>query len=449
MAGDGEGAARSSTPGARSREPIAPIFRHLPRGPNNLDPREIAVHQRARINGAMVEVVAHGGYERITVRRVIGLAGVSRRSFYELFENRHDCFLKTVEATCEGELMRARDGRAHASPRGEALLASALARLADDVHRRPDSLRLALCDSLSAGDEGAATLGRALATCEQMLGEALAATPRAQLPAGILRALTGGLHGMLAAALRGPEIVDGEALAAAMARFALAQRLPRRVAAAEELATCLRDRGRRAAVAAASRPAAREQPGDPRELMLRSALRLAARRSLASLNGPEIADGAGVPVDAFLDTFHSPGECVAEALERAGEELLAITRRARDAAADWPQTLRLALAGALGHLAANPGQAAALALVVHRADASVRMQSRELDAALGAALLEGAPASSPASEAATGALWHIVRQALLEQRTPMLPAISDHLAYALLAPALGAEAALGALRGRG
>ena len=54
-------------------------------------------HQRNRMHGAMVEAVALRGYERTSVKQVVGLAGVSRRSFYEQFANKQECFLATYD----------------------------------------------------------------------------------------------------------------------------------------------------------------------------------------------------------------------------------------------------------------------------------------------------------------------------------------------------------------
>ena len=45
-------------------------------------------HQRVRIHGAMIEAVAQHGYGATSVRLVVGLAGVSRRCFYEQFTNK-------------------------------------------------------------------------------------------------------------------------------------------------------------------------------------------------------------------------------------------------------------------------------------------------------------------------------------------------------------------------
>jgi AcrR family transcriptional regulator len=49
--------------------------------------------QRARILAAMVEECAARGAGNVTVAHVVARAGVSRRTFYELFTDREDCFL--------------------------------------------------------------------------------------------------------------------------------------------------------------------------------------------------------------------------------------------------------------------------------------------------------------------------------------------------------------------
>jgi AcrR family transcriptional regulator len=428
---------------ADARERIAPIYRRLPRGPHRLDPREIAVHQRARIHGAMVEVVANGGYEAITVRRIIGLAGVSRRSFYEQFANRHDCFLRTVETQAARELTRISEICAADAP--EPALRKVFERLLLSARTEPDTMRLILLDSLAAGDTGAAALGAALGVAERMLAQALTGRPGSRLPGPIVRGTAGALAGMLAAALDLGDDDDQQRIAARMSATTLAQRVPSDGEAARELAHSLHERMRRAA--ARSTPPAETNGGDMRERMLESALRLAARQPVARLHIPQIADDAGVSIDTFVETFGGREACLSEALERSGERLLAICERARSVAPDGAQSIRLAVAGLFAHLAANPVQARALALVAHRAGHGPLAQSRELDARLGDALSPVELRSDPLdAAAATGALWHTVRQALIEGKANALPTISDHLSYVLLTPAIGAEAAIAAIR---
>ena len=55
--------------------------------------------QRTRILAAMVRVASEHGVQSASVERVVDLAGVSRKTFYVLFEDRHDCLLAAIEST--------------------------------------------------------------------------------------------------------------------------------------------------------------------------------------------------------------------------------------------------------------------------------------------------------------------------------------------------------------
>lgn len=57
--------------------------------------------QRARIFAAMVWLVAKGGMGAATVSRIVKQAGVSRRTFYELFSGSEDCFLAVFDDIAE------------------------------------------------------------------------------------------------------------------------------------------------------------------------------------------------------------------------------------------------------------------------------------------------------------------------------------------------------------
>src|ERR1700740_2583712 len=49
--------------------------------------------QRLRLATAMIDCVADGGYRATRVADVIASAGVSRKTFYEHFDNKEDCLL--------------------------------------------------------------------------------------------------------------------------------------------------------------------------------------------------------------------------------------------------------------------------------------------------------------------------------------------------------------------
>jgi AcrR family transcriptional regulator len=66
-------------------------------GRHSLPRERVEEVQRARLLGAMVEVVAADGYQGASVSRVVARAGISRRTFYELFAGREECFLAALE----------------------------------------------------------------------------------------------------------------------------------------------------------------------------------------------------------------------------------------------------------------------------------------------------------------------------------------------------------------
>lgn len=66
-------------------------------GRNGAGDGHIAAIQRARILRAMLEVCAAYGAANVTVAAIVEQAGISRRTFYELFHDVEECFLATLE----------------------------------------------------------------------------------------------------------------------------------------------------------------------------------------------------------------------------------------------------------------------------------------------------------------------------------------------------------------
>jgi AcrR family transcriptional regulator len=72
--------------------------RPLPRGPHNLARDDVLASQRLRMLEAMAETVAEKGYAATTVGDVVSGAGVSRKTFYEHFADKEDCFLAAFDS---------------------------------------------------------------------------------------------------------------------------------------------------------------------------------------------------------------------------------------------------------------------------------------------------------------------------------------------------------------
>ena len=67
-------------------------FPPLPRGPHHLNAEQVTASQRARMLDAMAQAVATKGYAETTVADVVRVAGVSRKTFYQQFSNKQDCY---------------------------------------------------------------------------------------------------------------------------------------------------------------------------------------------------------------------------------------------------------------------------------------------------------------------------------------------------------------------
>ena len=198
-------ATAAAAPDSAEHARAAPLYERLPHGPHRLDRGEVLLHQRTRIQGAMVRGRRHGGYHGTSVKQVIALAGVSRRSFYEQFANKEDCFLATFEqiaVRCDQQ-RTARLPRRRGRARGAAARGLHAARLHDrggPSRRRPGGPLLG--DGAAAqGWRGCAPRSRRASGCSRArFAQAPSAAP---LPAPIMRAIAGGVHGMLAGGARG------------------------------------------------------------------------------------------------------------------------------------------------------------------------------------------------------------------------------------------------------
>jgi AcrR family transcriptional regulator len=88
------------------------IPRRLPRGTHGLDRDVVEASQRTRLLEAVGRAVAERGYAAATIDDVVRRAGVSKKTFYEHFADKQDCFLAAYEAASEELLERVREAHA-------------------------------------------------------------------------------------------------------------------------------------------------------------------------------------------------------------------------------------------------------------------------------------------------------------------------------------------------
>jgi AcrR family transcriptional regulator len=165
---------------------------------------------------AVITTVAQKGYAEVTVADVVADAGVSRRTFYEHFDDKLDCFLAAYIWRTESvvasiaERVRGLDPDAGWRERLSAGLAAYLERLAAE----PTFARVLNVDVLGAGP-------RALAVRERVL-EQFVAQYRGLAAEDLARGLVGGIAEMVQARLLAGGAASLPELLPTIERFAFA-----------------------------------------------------------------------------------------------------------------------------------------------------------------------------------------------------------------------------------
>jgi AcrR family transcriptional regulator len=133
-------------------------YGRLPRGRHGIPKEEVLANQRERLLGATAAIFAEEGYAALAVGTVITRAGVSRSTFYKLFDDKLDCVLAAQRRAFEalGQTIAWACAAEQDWPRGVArALTAALAFAA----RFPGEARLVLASSQVASEPALARQG--------------------------------------------------------------------------------------------------------------------------------------------------------------------------------------------------------------------------------------------------------------------------------------------------
>lgn len=167
-------------------------------GPGGLPRGQVTQIQRSRMLAAAVEAVGEMGYSRMTVAQVISRARVSRKTFYDVFNDREDCFLaafeqalsqaRTIAAEAYAEESNWRDG-----------VRGALARLLMFMDEEPGLAKLCIVEALGAGERVLERRARVLDELAQVIDRGRDATSATREPPdvtaeGVVGAIFAVLH---------------------------------------------------------------------------------------------------------------------------------------------------------------------------------------------------------------------------------------------------------------
>jgi AcrR family transcriptional regulator len=171
-----------------------------------LSREQILELQRERVLQAMVTVVAELGFSGASVARVVGCAGVSRKTFYEMFDSLEDCFLAVIHWVMSRSISLIFEAFEQEQSWLDGVQ-TALASLLAFLDAEPEVARVCVVETLAAGPRALEYRQRELAVLAPLIEAGREQAPAGHLPAtlaveGVIASVIGVLHA---------RIVSGEA----------------------------------------------------------------------------------------------------------------------------------------------------------------------------------------------------------------------------------------------
>jgi AcrR family transcriptional regulator len=455
---------------AENRSPYA----RIPGGQHGLAPELVSADQRARLNAAMVQIAAEIGYVATTVEDVISRAGVSRRTFYDHYKNKRDCFISAFDAVLRDWMRHGALAYQTSAPKGmkgtvRARLRAGLLALFELVLSDPLGARVLFIETLNCGSSGLQRLEHAVDELERILERAFGLPDGPpELPPEMITVIVGGVLEIVTARLRHSRTDELSELAEPLLEWMLSYR--------SSDAAALVGRAREDVAGSMPAPAAKRtgergegEPGslplwrdesvrpvavrEPRDRIIEAAAQIASDRGYGALSLNEIARAARVSHHTLRKYFASKNEAFMAAYEAGSRATIAYCLKAYSAETDWRAAVRAGLAAELRFLAMHPELARIGFLEVYAAGSQL-LELRETELQLVTAALEpgyrqkrrSAPPHPIVSEAIAGGIYQLMRDLVLHHGPEQLPSLSPDVTYAALAPFTGAKAAASVAR---
>jgi AcrR family transcriptional regulator len=444
----------------------------LPRGPQALPREQVVAHQRERLLEAMVQAVNERGVVATTISDLVARAGISRRTFYEHFDNKEDCLLATYDAVVEGEVARLLEVRAATEGWLEQLEAMIRA-LFEAIAERPDAARLICVEMGASGAVGVERWADGAARFERFISRGFEHAPGpGTIPDPVARAIVGALRKIIYSRVRAER--TGKSLRQELLRvvpdlmtwiagyYPTPPSIPRRPVARKPR----RLEGGRAP-GSLSPPAPWATRGLPRgehnlprgfvvfnqrERIFDAIARLTASNGYPALSLEDVAAAAAVSLQTFYTHFENKEEAFLATYEVGHSRAKAAIDRALATQTDWVGGVRAGALALLEFIASEPAMARLACVEILIAYPHVAGRVEEANAAY-AQLLDidigqGAPTrhSTPVlAEAIVGGVFELLHDYILRGQTRRLPELADHVSYILLTPFIGREAAAEAI----
>ncbi len=201
-----------------------PELSRLPPGRHGL-PRDFVVHnQRERLIAGLAEAVAERGYGGTTIADITRHAAVSRRTFYEHFDGKDECFVAAFETV--GEQLQERVEEAYdAEDEWTDAIRAAIEAMLTFLASEPNLARLAIVEALVAGPVVVERYDAAVQTFVPYLEAGRKGRPKAvlaRLSDSTEEALVGGMVSLISRRIVAGQTDELESLLPDLVEFTLA-----------------------------------------------------------------------------------------------------------------------------------------------------------------------------------------------------------------------------------
>jgi AcrR family transcriptional regulator len=387
---------------------------------------------------ALAALAAELGFGAITVRALIGRAGVSTSTFYNLYDSVEDCLASIVVLTI-GILIGDIEAAAQHGMGSLDGIQSGLRHLMSHLSREPELAQAVFIEAFAAGPRVREEMETSLGTLEALMATALDLAPRpvagtTHLAAGLVAGIVGTIR-KTARTGKAEELSD---LTEDLNDWMLS-------VAHEEVVAFSQPRSRASDGGAGGRLSSMkeaamslESVGDAGRRAITTTARLAATTGLAGLSSSKIRKDAGLSRREFERHFSGVEDCFLDAVESVADTA---ARAAGSCVAEgdgWERRT-FKTVGALCSLAAEERDLSRLVLLDVIAPGRAGLLRRDLMIERAAALVcEQAPPDRLPSELAAGAsvhaIWRIAETEVAAGRTRQLPRLAPVFVYMLLVP---------------
>ena len=392
-----------------------------------------SANQRERLLAATVSVVAKKGYERMRVADLVAVSGVSRSAFYKHFENKHDCFLATLDGITSLAVPALFESFRSTSGTWDERLEAMLHTLVVSVVAQPAAARVVWVEGYAAGPDAVRHIEQFDEKIEQLVIEALQEPGgQASIPREVVRAICGGLRKMVNTRVR-----EGR-------ERELFDLIPDLVAWSRQY-EAPKERLRRPRKPPAGLIDPPTAPENARERILAAVTDIVAEGGYPTMKIHEIARRAAVSLTTFYDDFEGKEDAFVAAIQRGLQRTFEAVLPVYQAADDWPHAVASALHAFFAVFAFDPAMGH-LGGVGAYEGGEPAMKSRDDSIVAFYAFLEEGFERAPdtpkvAPEAIGASIYALMTHQVRHRGADRLYEIAPTAVFMALAPFLGSDAA--------